>query len=53
MKRLLAILILTATTAVAAACSNAASPSPTLNQGGGLSSPTSSDLPLASTSTSP
>ena len=49
MKRLLAILTLAAVTAVAAACGNAASPSPTLN----LSTPSMSELPLASTSTSP
>ena len=53
LKRLLAILALAA---VAAACNPGGSPTPTLSlssPGGGLESPTSSEIPIESTLTSP
>jgi len=54
LKRLLAILALAA---VAAACNPGGSPTPTLSLsspgGGGLESPTSSEIPIESTLTSP
>jgi hypothetical protein len=53
-KRLLAIVALTATAAVAAACNNGASPNPTLNLGTpSLGSPSASDMPIESPVTSP
>jgi hypothetical protein len=48
-KRLLAILALTATAALAGACNNGASPLPTLS----LGTPAASDMPIESPMTSP
>ena len=53
-KRFLGILALTATTAMAAACNNGASPTPTLSLSTpGLESPAASAMPTESPLTSP
>jgi hypothetical protein len=53
-KRFLAVLALTATAAVAAACNNGASPTPTLNLGTpSLGTLAASEMPIESPMTSP